>query len=233
MLDYNLIEREKELKDLIKKEISAGVKNKTKIDYQPNPLKTENQCELELKHACFKGLEEYVHRLEKGLTSLLEQNKLRLKEEERRGVEELIKRQNLEFSSGDLLQDKLHISDQTLLACYEFGSSLYQQRDFSKAADIFLFLTSLNPLLESLWIALAKAEECNHQDESAVLAYLMALELNHENIQSLYDSVKCLQRLHRSFEAGLLLDKYQEVLKDHPDREKILKQIADLKGGLK
>ncbi|QLH35265.1 MAG: hypothetical protein HWD61_03185 [Parachlamydiaceae bacterium] len=83
----------------------------------------------------------------------------------------------------------------------------------------------MNSLIPSVWVALGRAEEYNKQYESALLAYLMALELNSEDLNPLLDCLRCLKQLKRLDEANLLIDKALEYLKQHPELEEYKNQI--------
>lgn len=226
MYNNEIVDSEHGLIESIKKEVSVLVKQKVKEEHVPSSLKTFHQKELELKHTCFHGFNEYLRRIKEGHAHLLQEQTLGLKEEELTSLIELLNHQTMEISTGEILQDKLQISDKTLMASYQYGSDLFQRKNFAWAADVFLFLCTLNPKIPSFWIALGRAEEFNKQDESALLAYTMAMELDHEDLSAVFDCVRCLKRLQRFHEADLFLDKALECARECPnDYEEFHKQV--------
>jgi tetratricopeptide (TPR) repeat protein len=220
----------------IKKSISVHAKHSVKEAYIFSPLKSRHQRELELKHAGFQGFNQYWHRLNHGHTLLLEHGIFDLHHEEKAGLAKLFSQDSFNLAPGDSLQDKLQISDQTITACYKFGSQLYQRKDFQSAADTFLFLIALSPGIRSFWIALARAEENLGQDESALLSYMMALELDHDDLMPVFDCLNCLRRMQRTQEGAEMLEKALKIASDAPVNENFRKQAlayqAQLKGGL-
>ena len=95
------------------------------------------------------------------------------------------------LAKGKTLQETLKITDQQLIDYYDYADELYQQKNYADASDIFFFLTQLNPLSQTFWIASANAEWMNNRFESAFAAYQMAITLNPLDPQSYLTLARC------------------------------------------
>ncbi len=88
-----------------------------------------------------------------------------------------------EINDGDIekslkaktLQQHFDISNDTLMTFYNCGQSLFKDEKFDDAAGIFRFLTALNPLFGSFWLALGITEQRQGRFDEALCAYSIAI----------------------------------------------------------
>jgi hypothetical protein len=81
---------------------------------------------------------------------------------------------DIEIKNDTTMQDILKISDYILHCLYKVGYHLLNDNQFHKAAGIFFVLSTLNPLVKAHWMALAIAQEQDHQFQDAVKSYAMS-----------------------------------------------------------
>lgn len=117
-------------------------------------------------------------------------------------VLESLQQQN--FSES--MQEAFGIRDEGMLSFHEYGSSLFERQEFESAADIFLVLTFLNPLISSFWASLGMAEEMKQEYDAAALAFLMASEVNEEELSWALRSAECYMKAGKRDQAQRILD---------------------------
>ena len=104
------------------------------------------------------------------------------------------------------LQEELGLTNETLLHCYQCATHLHEKHSFSEAVDVFSVLTLLQPLASSFWVGLGVCEEMRGEYHSSLLAYVMALDVNHEDRTPALLAAQILVRLGETNRAKDLLD---------------------------
>lgn len=189
-------------------------------------FKDEETYKRELGEKAIANFDRYLERLQNATKLLAEQKFSFLPES---GVSHLITRleqQNLRhLEEGQPLQEVLDISDAQMAEIYACAYAFFNEKRYTEAADIFLLLSTLTPLVHSFWLGLGMAEQCSGDYEAAIMAYWMALALDEHNFMPLIHGAECLHLLRRHEEAIALL----ELILSHP-QELVLTQDSDGEG---
>lgn len=101
---------------------------------------------------------------------------------------EVIRRQ---MEEGKTFQEIIGYSNQTMDKFYQIAHGLFQQQEYSQAADAFVFLTTLNPYTHNYWLGLGMSEQLSGSYQGALLAYAMAILTDIENPVAHYHSASC------------------------------------------
>jgi len=106
---------------------------------------------------------------------------------------EVIRRQ---VKEGKTFQEILGYKQETMDKFYNTAHLLFQKQEYQKAADSFIFLTTLNPYVHNYWLGLGMSEQLNDSYQGALLAYAMAILTNVENPITHYQSGNCYRALN-------------------------------------
>lgn len=173
-------------------EALAMLANEEAATIPKTPLKSPDVLANELFEKAKKNVRNFHERLTKGIEDLL-QHGIFVKGEKIDEskipalVETLCSEQNLAIP----MHKKLGISDEVLLRAYEYGSDVFRQQRYEQSGNVFIVLCFLNPFVASFWIGLAMSEELLSSFHSAGLAYLMALEVNPDDLEPALHSARC------------------------------------------
>lgn len=106
---------------------------------------------------------------------------------------EILRRQ---MEEGKTFQEIIGYTDETMEKFYKVAYHLFQQQEYQKAADAFIFLTTLNPNIHSYWLGLGMSEQLCGGYQGALLAYAMAILTDVESPTAHYHSATCYRILH-------------------------------------
>ena len=84
----------------------------------------------------------------------------------------------------------------TMEKFYQGAYNLFHQQEYRKAADAFVFLTTLNPYVHNYWLGLGMAEQLEGGYQEALLAYAMAILSDGSNPVTHYHSATCYRALN-------------------------------------
>lgn len=139
-----------------------------------------------------------------------------------------------QIREGKTFQQIIGYNDQHMDQFYEGAYNLFHMQEYEKAADAFVFLTTLNPYVHNYWLGLGMSEQLNEHYHSAMLAYSMAVLTDVNNPLPQYHTAKCYLALDEKsnaincLESALLLcavsDKHKEL------HENIQAALQKLKG---
>ncbi len=109
------------------------------------------------------------------------------------------------------------LSSETLMHCYTFGQSLFNQKEYADSKVIMLFLAYISPQIPEFWIAAAMCDKQMEQYQSAINIYTLAETTFSEN-PSLYlycaDAYLCL---NDSYNAKIQLESAKRLFDRFPD----------------
>lgn len=131
------------------------------------------------------------------------------------------------FVEGKTYQDLLEIPEDAMQAMFERAMRYFDEAHFDEAADCFLFLAVLNPMVSNLWIRSGNAEQALERYEEALEAYSMAMLCDaddpfpHYYSAEIYLELQCYQEakeclsicLHLINEHEIFLSLKEPVLK--------------------
>lgn len=126
---------------------------------------------------------------------------------------DIIRRQ---VKEGKTFQEILGYPQETMDKFYHIAHALYQQQEFHKAADAFVFLTTLNPYVHNYWLGLGMSEQLCSNYQGALLAYAMAILTDVENPITHYQSGNCYLALNDITNA---LQSYEMAIRSAGDIE--------------
>lgn len=119
----------------------------------------------------------------------------------------------------DCLQKLIGLSDQTMDHCYQSGVRFFEAHHYREAADIFFFLTTLNPYRFQVWIAQGLAEKQLHHFEKALRAFNMATIVNMHSVLPMIHAIECYLTLKDDQSAKDALHLALETMQEHPTKE--------------
>jgi len=126
-----------------------------------------------------------------------------------------------DLKKGQLPQQIINFSDETMHKLYEICLKLFEEKSFKDAANSFLFLATLNPHHAGYWLGLGMATQMCHDYETAIDAYELAACLEIANPVPYFYLGKCyfaihelensLQALNLAIEIASEFEEYQEL----------------------
>lgn len=116
---------------------------------------------------------------------------------------DIIRRQ---MKEGKTFQEILGYTPAMMEKFYQGAYNLFQMQEYQKAADAFVFLTTLNPYVHNYWLGLGMAEQLNGGYQGALLAYAMAILNDIGNPLPHYHSASCYRALQDNKSALQSLD---------------------------
>lgn len=137
--------------------------------------------------------------------------------------EELRELMTEQLMSGRMMQSILDLTDSEMGRLYGAARSLLNDEDFERAADGFLFLTTLNPLIHEYWLGLGLAEQAQKNYKEALSAYMMAMLTDPSDPVTHYYSAKCFYEKNdiQNAEAALQLALKNSQGTEHEDLKKM------------
>lgn len=147
---------------------------------------------------------------------------------------EIIRKQ---VSEGKTFQEILGYDQEAMDKFYEGAHQLYQKQDYQRAADAFVFLTTLNPYVHNYWLGLGMSEQLSHNFQGALLAYAMAILTDIENPTAHYHSGNCYLALNdrssaaQSFDMAARCAGDREAYRHIKERSLEAKQAAEEERG--
>ncbi|MGA8163516.1 MAG: SycD/LcrH family type III secretion system chaperone [Waddliaceae bacterium] len=105
---------------------------------------------------------------------------------------EVIRRQ---MEEGKTFQEIIGYTTEAMEKFYRIARKLFEQQEYRRSADAFIFMTTLNPMVHSYWLGLGMSEHLDGDYQGALLAYAMAILTNVENPIPHYHSASCYQAL--------------------------------------
>ena len=76
------------------------------------------------------------------------------------------------------IQETLQISNEKMVEYYEYAQELFADKRYQDAADILLFLSTINPYVYEVWLARGVAEYSLQNFTESVYAFQMAIALD-------------------------------------------------------
>jgi type III secretion system low calcium response chaperone LcrH/SycD len=129
-----------------------------------------------------------------------------------------------EVKKGLLPQETLKLSKEKLLEFYQVAFTFFEGEYYQEASNLYLFLTFLNPHVSSFWVGLGMTEEMQEHYDSAIGAYLTALDLNENDLQPVLYCAECLNKMNKPKKAKELLQFAMRQLRDVPSYQEFKKQ---------
>lgn len=111
-----------------------------------------------------------------------------------------------EFAAGHTAQEIVGFSSETMAKFYGVARHFFENRHYQDAADVFLFLVTLNAYNHDYWLGLGMASQMCGSFDLAVDSYEMAAICNIENPVPYFYLAKCLFAMHDRASALQALD---------------------------
>lgn len=181
-------------------------------------LETDAHFSARLRKQMHHSLHELKKHFQHGIT-ILKKHKKWPQDERFEKVAEFLhdeSKLNEEISQGKTIQELMQLTDEELVTFYTDGWESYQRESYKEAADVFLFLSIINPKVGSFWSALGAAEEKQGKLQDAVNAYIFAAELETQTLSPYIHGAKCLFLLHKNEEAKKVLHRAIERAEEEP-----------------
>lgn len=131
-----------------------------------------------------------------------------------------------QLAEGKTYQEILGYSDEEMEKFYQVAVALFQKEKYEKAADAFVFLTTLNPRVYVYWMGLGMCEQVREEYENALIAYEVAIETIPDDPSAYYYAGICHLRLEERLLARENLKEAIYLCKQQP-QNKALKESAE------
>ncbi len=123
------------------------------------------------------------------------------------------------ISGTSTIQQLWNISSDVLVVYYVIGDSLFQEKKFLDAENVFTFLTQVNPYIYSFWICKGRSNESQEKWEDALISFQMAQSINPEHPLSHEGLIRVYENIGKTEELDNCINL---VLKTPEIREKIM-----------
>lgn len=144
-----------------------------------------------------------------------------LKEEWEKGIKKINELSPIKLIPPTLSKF-MNFSDSTIDILYSTGVRYLQKQNFSKAADIFFFLSLIDFHRHNIWVSLGISEMKLQQFEPALNAFAMASITNSQALYPYLYSAECCIALQRYKESNTYLTLAKEALESLSAEEKDL-----------
>lgn len=135
---------------------------------------------------------------------------------------EMIRRQ---VHEGKTFQEILGYTPEKMESFYESAYNLFKMQEYEKAADAFIFLTTLNPYVHNYWLGLGMSEQLNDSFQSGLLAYAMAILTDMQNPLPHYHSAKCYLGIDDKVSAIAALETALVLAKESDQHKDLIESI--------
>jgi len=133
------------------------------------------------------------------------------------------------IKEGKTFQQILEYSDETMDKFYKVGYESFEKQNYEKSAEIFTFLTTLNPTIFNYWLGLGMSEHMLEDDHAALLAYAMASMVDASNPIPHYHSASCYRSILDDESAHASLDLCILHADDKEEHRQLLEQARKAK----
>lgn len=129
----------------------------------------------------------------------------------------------------NIYQETFGISDDWMQKSFLAAHEYLDQKAYSEAADCFLLLTTINPLMPNLWMGLGHAEKGQLHYDDALSAYAMAMLHGPGNPFPYYYSAVIHLELKNKEEAAHCLAICEEVIEENTHFAPLKQHLETLK----
>lgn len=225
----DLVKKQKQVQSHLEKEIAkfvhSQVEEHTKGFADRDKIRKE---EKQVVEQCVQAADQYLGRIQQAVQLLADAGLLAQAINQKQLEELLAKKDPSEILNGGVPQKQFGLSNEKLLEFYEYGSEFFKKEAYEEASNIYLFLTLLNPLIASFWVGLGMAEEMKQEYDAASLAYLMALDVNGEDLQPAIYCAQCLVKSGQPEKAKQFLEYALKEAEEAPLQSEFKKQAIQL-----
>lgn len=133
-----------------------------------------------------------------------------------------------ELSEGKSLKEIIGYSESVMEKFYAAAYRLFQMKEYTKSADAFLFLTTLDPYVYNFWLGLGMSEQLKEDYENALVAYSMAILLDAHNPLPHFHSATCYQKTDNVQDTRASLELAIEYAGDQAEFMEIKKKSQEI-----
>lgn len=198
-------------------------------EFPSTPFKSSEAYANEMVAQTTKAYDEYCDRLTQGIQALTYNNILSSDDIDTEKIPQILLKIQFPNQTNIVLQDEFGLSDETMMRCYTYASELLTAKQPKEAGDIFLVLTFFNFRIAAFWVGLGIAEENRNEYQSALIAYLMALEVHPDDLDPALFGASVLVQLHEKDKALLLLDQALEQAANDKKYDIFRSKVIDIK----
>lgn len=125
------------------------------------------------------------------------------------------------IAEGKIPDSAIDISADVQFLFYEIGIHFYDQALYEQSIDIFIFLTTINPSVQSFWISLALSYEKNLNFQEAIECLEVAIHCEPADFNPYYGLLRCSEAIKD-------YSKLEELLEEAKGNEAVKEQAEDL-----
>ncbi|MFT4553180.1 MAG: tetratricopeptide (TPR) repeat protein [Chlamydiales bacterium] len=203
--------------------------------YKLSPLVTYEQHVARAKANVKRSAKLYQKRIRSGL-GILHEEKLLDKEKVKEIIDSYSVKKLMKKSRRAEFREILGFDEDKMVEFYLKGTEFFYQCQYAESSDIFLFLTAIAPSVSAFWLSLGLSENMKGDPESALGPFIMAYNLNRNNLNILMNVVNCYITLKREEEAKIFVDEVLDYLnsKKNPQKyEEIREKIITIREKIK
>ncbi len=131
-----------------------------------------------------------------------------------------------ESLSGRSIHELCNFSTDVQLLFYEIAISFYEQANYEKSIDAFIFLTIVNPDVQAFWVGLALSYEKNVNYYKAIECFKSAIKVSApDDLSPYYGFIRCSEAINDFKEIEDLLD----AIESEGNKEKIQEALEYIK----
>ncbi len=190
----------------------------------PNRIESDKEFAGRLRKSLYTSFHHFQKKIRMGIKILARSHTIRSPDRLKKIDNSLNRIEHWETSDNAITFQKIfHITDEEMAQFYQIGIDQLHGNCTEEASAIFLLLTTLNPKVSSFWLALGLAEEKRGEMEEATKGYLLAGELDKNNIRPYVYAAECLIALRHAEQAKEVLKRALERSENNPllEKEKI------------
>lgn len=131
---------------------------------------------------------------------------------------EVIRQQLIE---GTTFQEILGFGDDQMERFYQFAYHLFNEKQYDKCREAFIFLTTVNPYVHNYWLGLGIVEQMRGCFNEALLAYAMAILTDMNNPLPHYHSASCYRAMGDASSAQISYRMAIRSCGNHPEFNQI------------
>jgi type III secretion system low calcium response chaperone LcrH/SycD len=175
------------------------------LEGQPeSKLESIDQKRTRLKAQLWDSLRDYKRAFETA-SALLQRGNFQAENLNQAKLEELLTHRketiNRMVEEGKSFRELLGLTDKDMNEMYRIAVDLYNAGDYESIRDLFIMLTSLEPLNSTFWLGMAMTEQRLGHYDVAVKLYETAANTDPNNPTPLLYAANCLYHLNHKQEA--------------------------------
>jgi len=130
--------------------------------------------------------------------------------------------------SEQSLQVMLGIPDEKIQEIYHLGTELFEKKFFQEAADIFFYITQLNPFYANVWIAIGLCFQKMEKYQQAIGSFETSILLDMHQPDAYIYCIECYNAIKDKDNATAMKNMLLPIIEKHPYKREYESLLAKL-----